>query len=79
MADIMQSLFGPLDRGYCQYFYYLSIFFFAIFCLSGFKLLSSLLKGKKCGLTEIFITLFQPLLMYFLNRLYFSMCAGSLH
>ena len=47
MNNIIQSLFGPLDATYCNYFYYLSIFFFAIFLFSSLNLLKKLFDGKK--------------------------------
>ena len=75
----MQTLFGPLDRAYCNYFYYLSIFFFALFAFAAAKCVLTLVKGKKLGVMECMMTLLQPLLMYFINRLYFSMCVGSLN
>ena len=75
----MQDLFGPLNRGYCNYFYYLSIFFFAVFAFAAAKCIMSLVGGKKLGLMECMVMLLQPLLMYFINRLYFSMCVGSLN
>ena len=78
MNNIIQSLFGPLDATYCNYFYYLSIFFFAIFCFSALNLLKTLFDGKKLDVQGVLIVLLQPLLMYFINRLYFSMCVGSL-
>lgn len=78
MNNIIQSLFGPLDATYCNYFYYLSIFFFAIFLFSSLNLLKKLFDGKKLDVQGVLIVLLQPLLMYFINRLYFSMCVGSL-
>ena len=37
-----------------------------------------ILSGKKVAVQETVIVLLQPFLLYFINRLYFSMCVGSL-
>ena len=79
MIPSMEYLFGPLDKGYCVYFYYLSIIFFAIFAISFFLVVVNLLSKKKSmSFTSIYLVLTQPFLMYFINRLYYSMCVRSL-
>jgi len=77
MQDIVNYLFGPLDASYCNYFYVLSIigFVFFVFSVAGF--LFGLTKGKK-GNINIFVLLVQAFLTYFLNRLLYSICVGSL-
>jgi hypothetical protein len=77
-VNMIQLLFGPLDASYCNYFYYMSIFFFAILCFTAFNLAKKVFSGKKVAVQEMVIVLLQPFLLYFINRLYFSMCAGSL-
>ena len=74
----MKTLFGPLDARYCNYFYYLSVLFFTIFVFSTGFVLMKLFKNKKVNITETFVILFQPLMIYFINRLYFTMCVGAL-
>jgi len=78
MDNLLASLFGPLDARYCNYFYYLSIFFFSVFAFSLATVVLNLLKGKKVNMTTTFVILLQPLIVYFINRLYYSMCVGSL-
>lgn len=75
----MNSLFGPLGPKYCDYFYFLTIFFFVIFVITTVTVLMKCLN-KKSGLklTDCFILITQPLMLYFINRLYYSMCLGSL-
>ena len=77
-VNMLQSLFGPLDAFHCNYFYYMSIFFFAILCFTAFNLAKKVFSGKKVAVQEMVIVLLQPFLLYFINRLYFSMCVGSL-
>ena len=76
-VNMLHSLFGPLDASYCNYFYYMSVFFFSI-CVFCFNLARKILSGKKVAVQETVIVLLQPFLLYFINRLYFSMCVGSL-
>ena len=74
----MDMLFGPLDRSYCSYFYYLEIMFFGIFVLMIGVSLKTVLTSKKYDLMQLFLVILQPLTIYFVNRLHYSMCVGSL-
>ena len=79
MNDLMHSLFGPLNAGYCNYFYYLSVFFFAVFTFSAVSVLLKVVKRKSPSLVQVMALLTQPLILYFINRLQYSMCAGALN
>lgn len=74
----MNSLFGPLDQSYCNYFYYLEVLFFSIFVFTIGMVLKTIMTQKKYDATQMFLVILQPLTMYFVNRLYYSMCVGSL-
>ena len=74
----MNTLFGPLDQTYCNYFYYLEVLFFGIFLFTVGMVLKTLMTQKKYDPAQLFIVILQPLTMYFVNRLYYSMCVGSL-
>ena len=74
----MNTLFGPLDKSYCNYFYYLEVLFFGIFVFTVGMALKTLLTQKKYDPAQLFLIMLQPLTMYFVNRLYYSMCVGSL-
>ena len=79
MIQTMEYLFSPLGKRYCNYFYYLSIisfFFFVFACLTVIKNLFS--KKMAMSFTSIYVILTQPFLMYFINRLSYSMCVNSL-
>ena len=78
-GNFIDSLFSPLSSQYCNYFYYLMIFFFGVFVLSAAFVLKSLFGKKKLKANEMLALLTQPLLLYFINRLYYSMCIGSLN
>ena len=76
----IQDLFEPLSAKYCDYFYYLSVIFFVLTFMGALTILSSLIKGKnKMSIGDMAVVISQPLLLYFINRLYYSMCVGSLN
>ena len=81
MADIMETLFGPLDRKFCDYFWLLSVLGFVLLAI---LLISSLLVGisKNKGMDFYFQTISIALgyaIFYFQNRLLHSMCSGSMN
>jgi hypothetical protein len=81
MADIMETLFGPLDRKFCDYFWLLSVLGFILLAV---LLISSLLVGisKNKGMDFYFQTISIALgyaIFYFQNRLLHSMCSGSMN
>lgn len=76
----IQDLFAPLSIKYCDYFYYLSIIFLGITCIVVISILMPLIQGKnKMKFSKMVAVVSQPLLLYFINRLYYSMCVGSLN
>jgi hypothetical protein len=78
MTETMDYLFGPIGREYCMYFYFLSILAFVLFVLSAAVIVNLAVKGKKFDAMNSFIMLFQPFLLYFVNRIFYSMCVNSL-
>jgi len=81
MDDIMVTLFGPLDRKFCDYFWLLSVLGFVLLAV---LLISSLLVGisKNKGMDFYFQTISIALgyaIFYFQNRLLHSMCAGTMN
>jgi hypothetical protein len=81
MADIMETLFGPLDRKFCDYFWLLSVLGFVLLAV---LLISSLLVGisKNKGMDFYLQTISIALgyaIFYFQNRLLHSMCSGSMN
>lgn len=78
----MSSLFGPLDKEYCKYFYFVSIFAFVIFIVAFVSLLFTLVLMKSKDKWFLFWhstpALASMLLTYFTNRLLYSMCIGSI-
>ena len=74
----IQNLFTPLSKKYCDYFYILSIIFFGLFVIALFTIFASMFDKKPMPASNALILLSQPLILYFINRLYYSMCVNSL-
>jgi len=75
-----ESLFSPLGVEHCAYFYYTTVISFVIFCVTiGAFVLSALQKKNKMNISHMIVLASQLLLVYFVNRLQYSMCVGSLH
>lgn len=80
MNNMLDSLFGPLDKKYCDYFYILSILGFillAIFLVSSVLVGLSKRKGLDFYMQALSISIGYGL-FYFQNRLLHSMCLGSM-
>ena len=45
----MQTLFGPLDKSYCNYFYYLEVLFFSVFVVVSFLSLKTIVTKDACN------------------------------
>ena len=81
MSGFEDTVFGPLRKPYCNYFYFLSVFGY-IFMIGS--LISLLYMGAKTKKTEPkfymagFAVIFTYGIIYFQNRLLYSMCIGSL-
>ena len=83
MSTFMNNYFGPLNKKYCVYFYYLSIFFFVMYVISLVSFTVFIVKHyNKVNLAYIVnfvMILINTLLGYFVNRLLHSMCMNSLN
>ena len=80
MSTFMETIYGPLSKEYCNYFYILSVIGFVLLII---VILSALVIGitkKKNSrfYMEMFMLCIPYALMYFTNRILYSMCSGSL-
>lgn len=75
----VQSLFSPLTKESCNYFYFVSVISFIVFAVNALSFGHSFIFKKKTKLLPLNIMLITPFLGYFVNRLLYSMCANSLH
>lgn len=80
MTDIMDKLFGPMHKDFCSYFYYLSVFGFALVVISFITMLRLALTRKRNA--SFYVNSLMVLLgygiFYFQNRLLHTMCSNSL-
>ena len=74
----MDYLFGPIGKEYCMYFYFLSVFAYILFIMALVSVMMMAMKGKVKNMLNAFIVVFQPFLLYFVNRIFYSICVNSL-
>ena len=67
------NLFSPLGRQWCAYFYWLTVFAFILFVIALANTSVLVLKGK-AKMVNGLIALLTPFLLYFNNRLLYTMC-----
>ena len=77
MNDVMNSLFGPLHKDYCNYYYVLSILWFIAFIGAILSLVLVTTFKKRGSIFYLKLTAILGL-FYFLNRLLHAMCVNSL-
>ena len=75
----VQSLFSPLTKENCNYFYFVSVISFIVFAINALSFVHSFIFKNKTKLLPLNIMLVTPFLGYFVNRLLYSMCVGSLY
>lgn len=77
---MLESIFAPLDRRYCDYFYVMSVIPFMVGVLL-FILSIMVYFFRKKGTINMFnmmLLIFTYFFIYFQNRLFYSMCYNSL-
>lgn len=83
MESLSNTYFGPLSKKWCNYFYFFSVFFFVVFSISLILMIGTLVMNyKKVNITIILnavLLLFNSFIVYFVNRLLYSVCVNSLH
>jgi len=75
----LKTLFGPLSRKYCIWFYWLSVVGFILLILVVISAILALFS-KKMGPGFYYAALSSGIayaIFYFQNRLLYTMCAGS--
>ena len=75
---MLNELFGPLDRQYCDYFYVFSALYLVVAVMILCSTLSAYFSKRKVNLFQMMLVVFTYLMMYFQNRLLYSMCNKSL-
>ena len=76
------DFFGPLNKDSCKYFYYVYIIagisLAITFCGAIFVVITHFKKLDFLMLSSMGYILINSFIVYFLNRLLYSMCMGSL-
>jgi len=79
---LSKSLFGPLDKKYCDYFYFFSVAGFIVMIMSILFILVFIVRFYKILNSHIMINLIMivvnSFLLYFSNRLLYTMCMKTL-
>jgi len=80
MSDFMTNVYGPLNKDYCIWFYFLSIFGFIMLVMTLTASLYVGIVGKKGPEFYVAMLVFSLnyAIMYFQNRLLWSMCSKTL-
>lgn len=83
MANIMNMFFGPLNKDACLYFYFLSILFgisfiFIAICIFLYIIKNYSKMDLKVGFNLVLL-LINAFLVYFVNRLLYTMCSKSIN
>lgn len=79
---MMEDFFGPLTKEYCTYFYYFSVAGFIVMIMFIIFTLMVLVRFYKKFNTPLMMNLLSMIinsfLLYFSNRLLYTMCMKSL-
>ena len=73
MSYIENKLLSPLSREYCAYFYYLTMFTLLFFVIAVGEAIYSIVS-KHVSILRALVGLIFPFIVYFQNRLLYSMC-----
>lgn len=77
--DSFGQLFTPLNKQYCWWFYYISVFGFVLFFMAIITMLFIGISKKKDSsyYVSMFFLALGYFFIYFQNRLLYSMCIHS--
>ncbi len=77
----MDSMFGPLSRDYCVYFYALAVITALLFAVSIGSFMYAIASGHKLTtfkMVQYIGAFLQLFIAYFVNRLLYTMCMRSI-
>ena len=78
LASFENTFFAPYGRDYCLYFYVIMIVAFVYLVMALFEGIRLLIEGELSVLQTVMGVL-GPFMHYFIARLLYSMCEGSLN
>jgi len=77
MDKINELFFSPLSKEYCKFFYLMSVIMFVLLIMSMIGVIVIIAKSKKkTDYPLLFSNVFTLALVYFQNRLLYSMCVN---
>lgn len=77
----MNTLFSPLGKEWCLYYFFILVFVFIVSLIAVFSSLMEVINLKKKTFSSIIVTLLPIVtyaILYFQSRLIYSICLGSL-
>ena len=78
--DFLKNLMAPLNREHCMIFYYLGFIYLAVALFAVLRFVVELFKKNSQLSVLLSITTFiNSIAFYYLFRIAYSMCLGSLH
>jgi hypothetical protein len=82
MSKFIDMYFGPLNKDACAYFFILSFIFFVFLIVALFMQIIFVVKNYKIVNFKLIVNagllLINLFLIYFVNRLFYTMCNKSL-
>ena len=82
MTDFMTTLFGPLNKEWCNSFLFLSMFMYVLFVIAVLTEISFLFNHYKTLDFKMIVNgvflLANAFMAYMVNRLLYTMCVKSL-
>ena len=77
MNALSEIFFTPLSKEYCMYFYLMMVIFFVFLVMTMFTIIVRIIKhNKKTDYLLLTTNAFTLALVYFQNRLLYSMCVN---
>jgi hypothetical protein len=77
MSDILDYFFGPLSPEYCIWFYIIMVILFVKLVILCLKMGYDAMFSKKFDFLYAFMGVVTLFVLYFQNRLLYSMCASK--
>ena len=77
----MNTLFSPLGKEWCLYYFFILVFVFIVSLIAVFSSLMEVINLKKKTFSSIIVALLPIVtyaILYFQSRLIYSICLGSL-
>ena len=77
MDKINEIFLSPLSKEYCAYFYFMTVILFVILIMALITTIATIMKSKKkVNYLLLMSNIFSLALVYFQNRLLYSMCVN---